>query len=228
MKFSSGVFQEVSGSAGGYTYSRARGGGMYIRARALVTNPNSPRQQTVRSALSAAVVAWQNVLSEGQRDGWRVYASNTPLTDAIGNSTLVTGLNMYIRQYVLMTQAAEAPLVLAPTVFDLGTPPSIVVAPEATVTAGIAAEVVPPDAAGITAAFLGRPQNAAINFYKGPYRFLGSSTDGTFGVSTANVLAQTEYAITDGLAYFMRFVNVDADGRVSSDTRTRMVATAGV
>ena len=96
MKFKSLIFSEMSGSVGGLTFSH-NNGGLYVRARAIPTNPGSPQQDVVRAAFGALVAAWTELLSEAEREAWRVYAANTPLLGPLGDVRNVTGMNMYLR-----------------------------------------------------------------------------------------------------------------------------------
>lgn len=96
MKFKSEIVTQASGSIGGVTYSHNRGG-LYRRARAIPTNPASAAQVDVRNNLSNLATRWREVLTQSQRDAWRTYAENTPLTDTFGDELILTGQQMYIR-----------------------------------------------------------------------------------------------------------------------------------
>ncbi len=96
MKFKSQVFTAVSGSIGGITYARNRGG-LYTRARAIPVNPNSTDQQIVRANFAFLVDQWTNTLTDTQRAAWTTYAENTPVTDRLGDQITLTGQQMYLR-----------------------------------------------------------------------------------------------------------------------------------
>ena len=68
----------ASGSIAGATASRAKGGVDYLRARVTPTNPNTARQQVVRSALSALSSAWRNTLTPTERGSWITLADGSP------------------------------------------------------------------------------------------------------------------------------------------------------
>lgn len=95
MKFTPVFVEGLSGSVGGLTASRARGGVDYFRARAIPTNPNTARQQTVRQALSQLSQIWQSSLTTSERDSWIFAADGTELQ----------GLNLYQRSNVFRIQA---------------------------------------------------------------------------------------------------------------------------
>lgn len=120
MKFTSQVYSAASGSIGGITYSRNRGG-MYTRARAVPTNPNSVRQVAARAGFSAAVRLWTEDLTGAQRDGWRTYADATPFTDSLGSPLVLTGQQAFVRSISALIGAGIEPSNLsAPTIFNTG------------------------------------------------------------------------------------------------------------
>lgn len=67
--------QQRSGSIGATVHSHNRFG-QYIRARSVPVNPNTARQVIARNAARSIMIAWQNTLTQDQRDAWNVYAAN--------------------------------------------------------------------------------------------------------------------------------------------------------
>lgn len=86
MKFESAFVGDLSGSVGGLTASRARGGVDYFRFRATPTNPDTALQQTVRSALATLSQRWGGTLTQSERDSWIAAADGSPKQ----------GLNLYV------------------------------------------------------------------------------------------------------------------------------------
>lgn len=183
MKFKSQVYTQASGSIGGTTYSRNKGG-MYTRARAIPTNPNSTRQQVMRSALATLVQRWITVLTQVQRDAWSTYAQNVLVTDRLGEQIQISGQNHYIRSNAPRIQANLTPVDAAPTIFDTG---------EAVTSTDFINNSSPPDTLNILAMdstamsislnfatalsdgaelliYLGPPISTTRNFFKGPYQ----------------------------------------------------------
>jgi hypothetical protein len=172
MKFNSPVYSAVSGSVAGLTYSHNRGG-MYVRARAVPTNPNTDPQRAARDAMANAVVAW-SALTDVQRSTWEDYAANVPMLDRLGNSRPLTGQQQFIRTF---TARAAAGLLTAttnaPTTFNLGewTPFS---ASGSAATDEISVSFNDSDAwattvDGFATIALGIQQNGSRNFYKTPF-----------------------------------------------------------
>lgn len=75
MKFGNPLLTtELSGSLGGVTAARARGGRGYFRVRRVPSNPRSTYQAVVRAFLAAAAAAWAGDLTDGERAGWEAAA----------------------------------------------------------------------------------------------------------------------------------------------------------
>lgn len=96
MKYNSQTLSAASGSQGGQTFSRNRGGS-YTRKRSVPTNPRSARQTAVRSANSIASSMWSNSLTAAQRSDWTQFANANPILNKLGNSIVLSGHQMWMR-----------------------------------------------------------------------------------------------------------------------------------
>lgn len=110
---------ELSGSIGAVTFSHNKGG-PYIRRHAIPTNPNSTRQQTMRTILSTLAGLWSTLLTPAQRDQWNTWASNQAKTGPLGNSVAWTGINGYVSLNAHLLDSGDTridapPIVVAPT-----------------------------------------------------------------------------------------------------------------
>ena len=199
VKFKSQILQQASGSVGGATYSRNKGG-MYIRQRGLVKQTNTPQQQAIKNAVALLVNLWNSTVTQTQRDAWAVYAKNTPLLDKLGDSRQVTALNMFCRYNVPAMQSGSAPLLTAPTVFNLGSFTPVTITSVSASTGHINLHFNPTDAwhgvaGGKLLVYAGRPQNPGKTFFKGPYRFAGSVTS---AVVTSAAVITAPFAVSAG------------------------------
>ena len=95
VKFGGGV-SEGRGSIGGTTFSRNKGGA-YARQRVTPVNPQSAAQQAQRGRVSELAGLWGATLTQTQRDGWKVFAENFPITDVFGDSLQLSGAQAYTR-----------------------------------------------------------------------------------------------------------------------------------
>lgn len=218
MKFKGTFGAEFSGSAGALTASHNRGG-YYLRQRVIPVNPNSDAQRALRTTFSAAVVAYSG-LSAVNRDGWKVWADNTPFTDSLGDPRPVTGQNAFIGSYTLKTQAGLAPVTAAPSTFNRGALGDVSLGSVMS-GAGTYDITFDPTAEWATAVggalliFQGRPQNASVSFYKGPFLF-AAAVPGAAVAPTSPETVPTLYPLATGQRVFVRLVAVMPDGRYTT------------
>ena len=130
-----------SGSIRGITAASNRGG-LYFRGRTVPSNPQSPLQNALRSAVAVATGEWSQTLDNIERDSWNQYADQIDWSNAIGQSTRLSGQNMYVRARSMSLYASNlgggAPTFApsaAPTEIALGVPPALSDA-ELTIVAG--------------------------------------------------------------------------------------------
>lgn len=93
MKFQSAIITQASGSVGGATFSRNKGGG-YIRAKVTGTNPQSDAQTAQRSMFATISAAWRD-LTDAQRTAWGAAATYFAYTDALGQTKLYSGAQLF-------------------------------------------------------------------------------------------------------------------------------------
>lgn len=228
MKVVGALLGTMSGSMGGLTASRNRGG-QYFRQRVVPTNPASTRQNAVRAYLASAVAAWTNTLTAAQRTAWATYAANTPRTDSLGNEIVLTGQQAYIGAYVPRMQAGAAVPTAAPTVFNRGEPVASITtslggAPNLIgLDLGNTSDVLAlMDAAsddGDILIFLGPPISEAVNFYKGPYQLADvvpiAAAATTVNWSTDVTTLSDDVALVAGQSRPIRIIIAYDDGRTS-------------
>jgi hypothetical protein len=228
MKFKSQVLTQASGSIGGITYSHNRGG-MYTRARAIPTNPNSPQQQAVKAILANLAVVWTNTLNVAQRAAWDLYAANVPIIDVLGSPIFLTGLNMFVRSNVPRVQAGMVQVTVAPPNFNVGsfTNPSAT-ASAATQQISLVFTNTDTWAVAVGGAMLlaaSRPQQAAINYFKGPYRFAGKVLGAVIPPTSPQTIP-VPFAVLQGQRLFLKVNVVQVDGRLSYPFRTTLICGA--
>ncbi len=105
----------ASGMLGGVIFSHNKGGA-YVKAFSVPTNPQTILQQDVRTDFAQLVSDWTGVLDQDDRDSWIDYAEVTPVTNALGESHLITGQNWFIRTNTPLLQAGLTPVLVAPPI----------------------------------------------------------------------------------------------------------------
>ncbi len=165
----------TSGSIGGTTFSRNRGG-QYIRRRAIPTNPDSIPQQTVRAILSEQSQAWAD-RTDAERDAWKNWAIQNPITDVLGQQITLTGHQAFIKLNSRLDLTNDTEL----------TAPPIINAPAGLLTLALTADIgvgtteitftTTPTAAGVklwlTAALV---NSAGISYVRNLRRFIVATT----------------------------------------------------
>lgn len=230
MIFKSLVFSQASGSTGGLTYSR-NAGGMYVRSRALPTNPNSPAQQAVRDSLRIITDAWTNVLGSAQREGWNTYGFNTPTLNALGEMTIKTGQQMYVRSNVSRLQAGLARIDDAPGVFDLGsfTPVEDILADDSDQEISIPFTV-GDEWVNVTGSamlvYCSRPVNHTRTFHKGPYQLLTAILGNGVLAPTSPATANALFPMEEGQKLFFKINVTLLDGRYTNPQEPTAIVVA--
>lgn len=221
MIFTSTIIAQASGSIGGLTFSRNRGG-KYIRSRATPINPNTPFQQAVRGFMSQLTSLWNDTLTVVQRAAWDLYAENVPLLNPLGEPRNVGGLGMYVRSNVNRLQAALPRVDAAPTTFNLGdyTPPVITSVTGSTNLLAFTftdADAWANEDDSAMNVYTSRAQNPTINFFKGPYRFAGQVLGDGLTPPTSPASIALAFNAEVGQKIFARMIVSRADGRLSAD-----------
>lgn len=205
---------QASGSLGGITASHNRGG-MYFRARAIPTDPNTLPQAVIRGIMGQLVNRWINELTALQRATWELYASNVPLTGPLGDPITVSGLNMYVRSNVPRVQLITPIVDVGPAIFDTGTLSPVTITNLSEAVQQFDVNFTDADGWNIANGHLliqqGRPQNPTINFFRGPYRLAGTIN----GIAVSPVTLPTEFAFVAAQRLFFRVRASYADGRLT-------------
>ncbi len=174
VRYGGGIVQ-MSGSIAGNTFARNRYGN-YVRARTVPTNPNSPDQVAVRSAVALLTEFWNDTCSAAQRAAWKAYGDAVVMKNRLGESVKLSGFNHFIRSNANRARWGFAPILNGPIVLTL---------PEHDPVFSIAISAAPPNNVVVTYddtrdwcdetggsmwLLQGTPQNGTRNFFGGPYR----------------------------------------------------------
>jgi hypothetical protein len=102
----------LSGKIGGTVHSKNHYGN-FMRVRVKPTNPQTSAQVESRNVLKAAAQAWRG-LTDAQRGSWINLASTVSKTDRLGDAIKLTGSNLYVSAFKLLTLCGESTLDVAP------------------------------------------------------------------------------------------------------------------
>ncbi len=221
--FKSHILAAASGSVGGLTYSRNRFG-MYIRNRSMPVNPNTSRQQFVRSIMTEVVEYWNSTLTSAQRAAWDTYASNVPVINRLGDTVHLTGFNMFVRSMIAIQQAGQSIVDDGPVIFSL---------PETDDTLAVAADVPNQEIdvtfdntkpwanedAGALIIKLGLPKLATRNFFNGPWRYADVVEGDSVTPPTSPASIVVPFPVAVGQKIWIEARIARADGRLSAPFR---------
>ncbi len=115
MKFTPGpMVSALSGSVGGQTFSRNRGG-QYVRARAVPITSTTPAALAAKARLATASSAWQG-LTAGERTAWAFWANANPIINTLGMSTVLTGQQAFVGNHTRLALAGQTTLTTPPII----------------------------------------------------------------------------------------------------------------
>jgi len=168
------LYAQTSGSAGGLTASRNKGGA-YVRIRAVPTVATSPAALNAKARLALYAAAW-GALTDVQRNSWERYGVIKPTTNALGMPKILTGINAYVAINTRLNLAGDATLNSPP----IGSDPNALVTASSTfdITPGPVALTFTPTPLGATnrlwleAAVVDSP---GINYIENLKRFVVAS-----------------------------------------------------
>jgi len=90
----SALVSDVRGLVGGNVFSRNKGGG-YVRTFKKPTNPQTPKQETVRQNMTVLSSGWRE-LDEEVRIGWNAAAADFPRQNKMGEQIYLSGQALYL------------------------------------------------------------------------------------------------------------------------------------
>lgn len=227
MKIQSAILTNGSGSIGGMTAAKNRGG-LYLRSRAAVTNPQTPGQTLIRTSLAMVSTTWRT-LTELQREGWYDWAAVNPITNAFGDPILMTGHQAFIALNSSRVQA-DLPLVPdAPVGFGQPVAPRprgngvvLIDGDDVDYTEDVFTE---DPGAGDLLTYVSKPQSQTTKFFKGPFNLL-KKTPSNPGASIQVAADQTILpAVAEGQVLFFRHRLTLDDGRLSLFFISRVIVT---
>lgn len=220
----------ASGSMGGTTWSRNRFGA-YARARTKPVNPNTARQQTMRSLMASLTARWGQTLTDAQRLAWNQYGDNVVMKNRVGQDIHLTGFNHYIRSNSVISDAGSPLVDAGPVIYELPEQdPALAISASAatqdvSVTFDDAFDWLDEDDAFMYVLF-GSPQNNQRNFFNGPWRgSLVIEGDGVTPPTTPEDLANV-WVMSEGQRIWIQARIGRADGRLSAPFQAQIVVSA--
>ena len=223
VKFGGGILG-MSGRLGGQIFTRNRYGSV-VRQGTIPVNPNSPRQQAVRSAMIASTARWSENLTGLQREQWKTYAAAIPWTNRLAETVKLTGHAHYVRSSAAILAAGGTPVDDGPAILSLpsGDPTvaitSLETAQALSVTFDDQLDWLNEDGGHMVVA-MGMPQSATREFFNGPWRIAGVIDGDSTTPPTTPAAMVAPFAMQEGQLTYFRIRIIREDGRVSQFFRT--------
>jgi hypothetical protein len=217
VKFGGGIVQ-MAGSIAGTTFAR-NSSGNYARSRTKPVNPVSSLQVARRSTMAYWTEYWHETLSPVNRTGWATYANAVNMKNRLGETIKISGFNHFVRVNMFRATIGQSACPNAPTVLSLPD-----VDPAFAISASVATQLISVAfndtlpwgdiVASAMGVFMGRPQMATRNFFRGPWQYGGSIAGNavspqTFTAPMALVLGQRVWC-------YARIATGPTDSRLSS------------
>jgi hypothetical protein len=222
MLIKSQILTQASGSIAGLTGSHNRGG-MYFRARTIPTNPAPSFQVTVRNIMGQLTAAWMGSLTVLQQHWWQVYDDNVTLINALGDPIHIGALPHFIRSNVGRMQAGLAMIEDAPHIYNLGELGNVAFSATAddqkVSIAYTGADAWCDEDDSHMLCYASRPQNPTINYFKGPYRYLGKIDGNSITPPTPPEELDSAFPIAAAQLVYCQVRVSRADGRLSTPFR---------
>lgn len=123
------VVDNISGKLNGSVFARNKGG-HYIRSKSNPTNPQTEKQNLVRSLLSGVSTEWRQ-LTNGQREAWKGAGADFPYQNKLGDTKIYSGFNLFVKHNQNLKNYDEgspilaSPMPPAPTIPPFGITGSI-------------------------------------------------------------------------------------------------------
>lgn len=228
MLYRGSFVNDARGSLGGITASRNRGGS-YLRRRVKPTQvPSDPRSRA-RADLGSQASAWSGLTPE-QRAAWDDRATTWTGVNKIGETIKLSGFNWFTRTNAQRALSGQAQV--TDPFDDIPTtelhPPSAGALDASSQSLAFdvdSADAWAGDDNGRLLVFITRGQNPGRISPSGGFTFVaafdGNTAVPTTGISTSSL----PVVITTGRQYFVRFVALDAEGRVSAEVIQRVTGT---
>lgn len=211
---------EYSGKMGGVVAAHNKGG-YYFRQAVIPTNPGTTRQNAIRNYMTQLTTAWQNTLTAAQRLAWQTYADNITWFNALGDAIQIGGNACYNACNIPRLQASLTRVDAGPVIFSRPTltlpVPTITAASTSVSVAFTNTDAWANEVGGAMLLYGSTAQASTINFWKGPFQFIGKIAGAATPPTTPSVFTMPNPAGPTGSRMFFRVTCVRADGRLSPD-----------
>lgn len=219
--------QSVSGSIGGTTFGRNKGGA-YARQKSSPVQPRTERQLEVRANLSLVAQAWRN-LTAAIRAEWETWAQAHPVVDVFGQALKLSGMSAFCKISAdCLNIGLEIPAAPPPDPTEEVPAPisAVATADDQTVTVTFDGN---PAASDVIALWATPGISAGRSYVNSQLRFAGMLV-GAGSAPTVNLVLNSVNPLlnfTTGQKIGLLVVRYSEDGVVMASNSLTVIATAG-
>lgn len=229
---SGGLAPTVSGKVGNSVWARNRGGA-YIRNYAKPTNPATALQAAVRSTFAALVAQWQG-LSDAVKNDFAAAASQVNNPNRVGLTSNPPPLALFQQINVGRAAAGLSVVVVAPPTpltFEWGVDSCAIAESGAAATDAVVTfddtAVWCNSGSSALLVYMSQAVSPSINFFKGPYQFMGRILGDVESVATSpsTLTLSGGGTFQVGMKYFWRAYPTLNNGQLGAIATGSFVAT---
>lgn len=121
-----GGITNIIGSHAGNTFSRNKGGA-YVKKKTHGTNPRSSNQMNSRTQVGRLAKHYTFLLTDPQRSAWRTFAATNPVVNRLGNTTFLSGQQMFAKVTANLLNGGYAINASPPASTAVGSPTALVI-----------------------------------------------------------------------------------------------------
>jgi hypothetical protein len=183
-------------------------------------NPDTARQQEIRTHFSSVAARWSQTLTQAQRNGWNLYGDNVVMKNKLGQDVYLTGFNHYIRSNVARLQAGLDEVDVPPVTFSLPSADStfdVSISEStqlATITFDDGAAWCDADGAGLIT-LCQMPKDVGRDYLVGPTRYMDVIEGDSVTPPTSTVTQTVPFVCSETQKVIVQGRIATADGRLS-------------
>lgn len=121
-----GGITKVVGSHAGNTFTSNKGGAV-MKRKPHGTNPSTTNQARQRSLISQLAKSWTSALTDAQRANWRAYAATFPVVNKLGNTTFLSGNQLFSKLNIPVVTAGNPIPVTPPLSTTVNSPIAVTI-----------------------------------------------------------------------------------------------------
>lgn len=215
-----------SGSIADRTHSHNRAGQYTRNRRAPVQPIGTGRRSFIRNAFGSASAAWAS-LSNANQEAWISFAADHPITDALGQSVILTGHQMFVAVGTNLLNVGETLPSTPPTSLALADISDAV--GSYTVAGGSSVTATGGDGSGFVTVAYSKPMGAGRRFNKTFWQPLGAdgfTPDDTFPFTLSKAKYEAQFGtVTAGQVIFFKLTAINGQGWAGTPKIIRVQAT---